>query len=87
MRNLHQNDDATQHDLLDALHGATRHDHNDNAVNLANGIKVLKQHKDMVNKVLTLVLQQKEECIEAHIAAMVMTITTIHGLVRLLPMD
>jgi Asp/Glu/hydantoin racemase len=55
---------------FDALHGATQHNHHDNAVNLAkHDIKGHKQDKAAINKVLTLILQQKEECAEAYIAA------------------
>jgi hypothetical protein len=54
---------------FDALHGAARRDHRDNAVNLAKEIRTRVREKEQMQKTLTQVEKHKEDCTAARIAA------------------
>jgi hypothetical protein len=54
---------------FDALHGAARRDHRDNTASREKLVKGHKRDKEAINRILTLVLERKQECTEAYMAA------------------
>jgi hypothetical protein len=54
---------------FDALHGAARRDHRDNTANREKLVKGHRRDKEAIDRILTLVLERKQECTEAYMTA------------------